>query len=82
MDNVKEFFAAIRAGNTATARTMLEAEPALATAKNERGQSPIVAAVYSGRADIRDLRKAPVGFRRIQESYRINRFGTKAHWAV
>ncbi len=55
MDNVKEFFAAIRAGNTATARTMLEAEPALATAKNERGQSPILAAVYSGRADIRDL---------------------------
>ena len=55
MDNAKEFFAAIRAGDAATARTMLEAEPALATAKNEQGQSPVLAAVYGGRADVRDL---------------------------
>jgi ankyrin repeat protein len=34
---------------------MLEAEPALASAKNEQGQSPVLAAVYSGRAEIRDL---------------------------
>jgi uncharacterized protein len=55
MDNVKEFFAAIRAGDAGTARTMLGAEPALASAKNEQGQSPVLAAVYSGRAEIRDL---------------------------
>jgi uncharacterized protein len=55
MDNAKEFFAAIRAGDAATARTLLEAEPALATAKNEQGQSPVLAAVYGGRADVRDL---------------------------
>jgi ankyrin repeat protein len=55
MDNVKEFFAAIRAGDAATTRTMLEAEPALASGKNERGQSPVLAAVYGGRTDIRDL---------------------------
>src|ERR1700737_3135717 len=55
MDNGKEFFAAIRAGNTTTARTLLEAEPTLATAKNEQGQSPMLAAVYGGRSEIRDL---------------------------
>jgi len=55
MDNVKEFFAVIRAGDATNARTMLEAEPALASTKNERGQSPVLAAVYGGRADIRDL---------------------------
>ena len=59
MDNAKEFFAAIRAGDAATARTMLEAEPALATAKNEQGQSPVLAAVYGGGADVRDLLIAP-----------------------
>src|SRR5580700_9991234 len=55
MDTGKEFFAAMRAGNSATARTMLEAEPALAAAKNEQGQSPMLAALYSGRSEIRDL---------------------------
>jgi uncharacterized protein len=55
MDNGKEFFAAIRAGDVATVRTMLQAEPALASAKNEQGQSPVLAAVYGGRAEIRDL---------------------------
>jgi ankyrin repeat protein len=55
MDTGKQFFAAIRAGNSATARTMLEAEPALAAAKNEQGQSPMLAALYSGRSEIRDL---------------------------
>jgi ankyrin repeat protein len=55
MNNGKEFFAAIRAGDAVTARTMLAAEPTLATAKNEQGQSPVLAAIYSGRAEIRDL---------------------------
>jgi uncharacterized protein len=55
MDNGKEFFAAIRAGDIAATRTMLKAEPVLATAKNEQGQSPLLAAVYSGRPEIRDL---------------------------
>jgi uncharacterized protein len=55
MDNVKDFFAAIRTGDAATTRTILEAEPALASARNEQGQSPVLAAVYSGRTEIRDL---------------------------
>jgi ankyrin repeat protein len=55
MDNVKEFFTAIRAGDAGTARKMLGAEPALANARNEQGQSPVLAAVYSGRAEVRNL---------------------------
>jgi uncharacterized protein len=54
MDNAKEFFAAIRAGDTAKVKTMLDAVPSLASAKNEQGQSPVLAAVYSGRSEIRD----------------------------
>jgi len=55
MAQMKEFFAAIGAGNTAVVRTMLDAEPALINAKNEHGQSAILMAVYSGRSEIRDL---------------------------
>jgi uncharacterized protein len=35
-------------------KTMLNAKPSLASAKNEQGQSPVLAAVYSGRSEIRD----------------------------
>jgi ankyrin repeat protein len=51
----KELFAAIRAGDAATVRTMLDTRPELATARNEQGQSPVLAAAYSGRGEIRDL---------------------------
>jgi hypothetical protein len=36
MARTKEFFAAISAGDATAARTLLDAEPALANAKNER----------------------------------------------
>ena len=54
MENGKEFFAAIRTGDAATLKAMLDADPSLANAKNEQGQSPVLAAVYSGRSEIRD----------------------------
>jgi uncharacterized protein len=55
MDNAAELFAAIRAGDAAAVGALLDAQPALATAKNEQGQSPVLAAAYSGRTEIRDL---------------------------
>jgi ankyrin repeat protein len=55
MDKAKELFAAIRAGDAAAVRALLDAEPGLAAVKNDQGQSPILAAVYSGRSEIRDL---------------------------
>jgi uncharacterized protein len=54
MDNAKELFAAIRGGDVAVVRSLLDADPALVNAKNEQGQSPVLAAVYNGRAEIRD----------------------------
>jgi uncharacterized protein len=55
MDKAKELFTGIRAGDAAVVRSLLDADPALAHAKNEQGQSPVLAAVYNGRAEIRDL---------------------------
>jgi len=55
MDKATDLFAAIRGGDAVAVRTLLDAEPGLTTAKNEQGQSPVLAAVYSGRSEIRDL---------------------------
>ena len=55
MDKAKELFASIRAGDPGVVRSLLDADPALASAKNEQGQSPVQAAVYNGKAEIRDL---------------------------
>jgi uncharacterized protein len=49
-----QFFQAIQAGDENTVKALLDAEPALAGAKNDRGQSAVLAAVYSGRNAIRD----------------------------
>jgi uncharacterized protein len=55
MSNAAQFFQAIQAGDENTVKALLDAEPALAGAKNERGQSGVLAAVYNGRNAIRDL---------------------------
>ena len=55
MARAKEFLAAISAGDVTAARALLDAEPALANAKNEQGQSAVLASVYNGRTEIRDL---------------------------
>ncbi len=55
MDNATQLFAAIRSGDAAAVRALLDTQPGLAAAKNEQGQSPVLAAVYSSRTEIRDL---------------------------
>jgi len=55
MTDPKEFFDAIRSGDAAVVRKMLDAEPGLASAKNEQGQSTVLAAIYNGKKEIRDL---------------------------
>ncbi len=55
MSRAKEFFDAIRAGDTATVKALLDADPALAGARNEQSQSAILAAIYNQRREIRDL---------------------------
>jgi uncharacterized protein len=55
MDKASELFAAIRGGDAAAVRALLDTQPDLAVAKNEQGQSPVLAAMYNGRGEIRDL---------------------------
>jgi uncharacterized protein len=55
MSDVQGFFAAIRVGDTGKVQSMLAIDPPLAESKNEQGQSPVLAAVYSGRTTVRDF---------------------------
>ncbi len=50
-----ELFDAIRGGDSNRVQSFLDADPALASAKNENGVSAVMTAVYSGRVEIRDL---------------------------
>jgi ankyrin repeat protein len=54
-DKATELFAAIRAGDAAAVRALLDAQPGLAAVQNQQGQSPVLAAAYSGRTEIREL---------------------------
>jgi ankyrin repeat protein len=59
------FFQALKSGDLDVVRKMLDAEPALAAAKNEQGQSAVLFAVYNGKKEIRDLlmaHKPPLEF--------------------
>jgi uncharacterized protein len=51
----KEFFDAVQAGDAPSVRSLLDADPSLAGARNEQGQSAILIAVYHGRLEMRDL---------------------------
>lgn len=55
MNTEKEFFEAIRGGDAAAVNKLLDAHPELLNAKNEQGQSGVLAAAYSGRKEMRDL---------------------------
>jgi ankyrin repeat protein len=50
-----KLFTAIRSDDLAQIALLLEAEPALAQARNEQGVSAVLMACYMGRKDIRDL---------------------------
>lgn len=55
MNKTQEFFQAIQKGDAATVKALLDAEPALAAARNDQGQSAVLFAIYNGRREIRDL---------------------------
>jgi ankyrin repeat protein len=50
-----ELFSAIRAGNSAGVRSLLDSDPSLASAKNDAGVSAVLMSVYNGRREICDL---------------------------
>lgn len=55
MADIKSFFEAIRSGDLALVQTMLDADPSLASARNESGASAALMSIYMGRREIRDL---------------------------
>jgi ankyrin repeat protein len=55
MTAASQFFQAVQAGDENIVKALLAADPALASAKNERGHSAILAAIYTGRNAVRDL---------------------------
>jgi ankyrin repeat protein len=50
-----ELFDAIRAGNSTAVKTLLDADPSLASTKNDSGVSAVLMSVYQGRREICDL---------------------------
>ena len=48
-------FDAIRAGNVAAVKSLLDADASLASAKNDSGVSAVLMSIYTGRPEIRDL---------------------------
>jgi ankyrin repeat protein len=46
-----EIFDVVRAGNTARLRELLAGDPALATVRDERGNTPVLIAQYHGKRD-------------------------------
>ena len=55
MTDSKTFFDAIRAGDISQVRTLLNADPSLASQRNESGVSPLLFSIYTGRSEIREL---------------------------
>lgn len=55
MSDTKTLFDAIRNGDTEQVRSLLSADPALASARNESGASALLFSIYTGRREIRDL---------------------------
>ena len=55
MSGSKAFFEAIRAGDLAAVKFLVEADARLASARNDSGVSGVLTAVYVGRNEIRDF---------------------------
>ncbi|HKN24462.1 MAG TPA: ankyrin repeat domain-containing protein [Candidatus Acidoferrum sp.] len=55
MSTSAELFEVIRTGNTATLQSLLDADPSLASAKNDSGISAVLMSIYTGQRQIRDL---------------------------
>ena len=55
MPDTKSFFDAIRSGDLAQVRSLLNADPSLGTARNESGASALLLSIYTGRREVREL---------------------------
>ena len=55
MSDIAAFFEAVQSGHPSKVEALLDANASLAKARNEKGQSAVLVAVYTGRKEIRDL---------------------------
>jgi ankyrin repeat protein len=55
VSDIAAFFKAVQSGDASKVGALLDADASLANLKNEKGQSPVLMAVYTGRKEIRDL---------------------------
>ena len=55
MADTKFFFDAIRSGDLAQVRALLDADPSLPSVRNESGASALLMSIYTGRREIREL---------------------------
>jgi uncharacterized protein len=55
VSDIAAFFQAVQSGDASIVEALLDADASLAKVKNEKGQSPVLMAVYTGRKEIRDL---------------------------
>jgi len=58
MSSAAKFFQVIQARDTAAVKRMLAAEPELASARNDKGQSALLLTVYSGNKELCDVLQA------------------------
>ncbi len=71
----KEFFDVIRGGDLIRVQSLLDADPALASAKIENGVSAVMTAVYSGRGEIRELLLARGAKLELPDAAAVGRLG-------
>lgn len=55
MSENRAFFEAIRSGDLAAVKSLVGADPSLASARNDAGVSGVLTAVYMGRGEVRDF---------------------------
>src|SRR2546423_15717851 len=73
MSSVAKFFQVIQTRDTAAAKRMLAAEPELAGARNEKGQSALLLTAYSGNKEICDVLLAHGGSLELHEAAALGR---------
>jgi len=73
MSNAAKFFQVIQTRDTAAAKRMLSAEPELASARNEKGQSALLLTAYSGNQELCDVLLAGGGPLELHEAAALGR---------
>lgn len=75
MSDHKAFFEAIRAGDLAAVKSLLEADASLASTRSDSGVSGVLMAVYMGRGEIRDFLIAKGAVLELPEAAAVGNLG-------